>query len=332
MRVAARPDALVVRSATDGRQIARHAARQRDAAAATPRPISASTAPTCTRCCWRRCAAAARSRSTPARASPQVVARGDTVCVVEHRDTGLGGRRADRRRRPLEHGALPAWWRIRRRRAPPATPPGARWSSSRRCRRRCAARRSASGSGRGCMRWPTRCAAARRSMSWCWPKRRRPAMRATGTRPPACPRCRRPPAAPAPALQALLEAVPSWRAWTLSDRPPLTGPAADGRRAHRTGGRCGASDAALPGAGRGHGDRGRAWRWPTRSTAASSAAVPAALARYAEARWAAQRPGAGAGAAQRRDLPCHRPGARGPRCGAAAARRPAARRALALRR
>ncbi|MBO9515109.1 MAG: FAD-dependent monooxygenase [Variovorax sp.] len=26
------------------------------------------------------------------------------------------------------------------------------------------------------------------------------------------------------ALQALLEAIPSWRAWTLNDRPPLTGP------------------------------------------------------------------------------------------------------------
>lgn len=87
-----------------------------------------------------------------------------------------------------------------------------------------------------------------------------------------------------PSLQALLEAMPSWRSWTLSDRPPLTGPQemADERVAL-------AGDAAHPmlpylaqGAGMAIED---AVALADALDGGAADVVPAALARYAEARW-----------------------------------------------
>jgi len=85
-------------------------------------------------------------------------------------------------------------------------------------------------------------------------------------------------------LQALLEAVPQWRAWTLSDRPPLEGPAQmAGDRLALVG------DAAHPmlpylaqGAGMAIED---AVALAEALDGGGSDQVPAALARYAEARW-----------------------------------------------
>jgi len=85
-------------------------------------------------------------------------------------------------------------------------------------------------------------------------------------------------------LQALLDAMPAWRAWTLSDRPPLTGPqqmaservALVGDAAHpmlpylAQGAGMAIEDAVVLADALGGGP---------------SEAVPAALARYAEARW-----------------------------------------------
>ena len=106
VRIAARPDALVVRSA-DARRVRSPACRSATrCCTAMARPISACIAPTCMRCCWPRCAAPAPSRSPPARASTQVVARGDdAVCASSTEHPRLGGRCAGRRRRPVEHGA-----------------------------------------------------------------------------------------------------------------------------------------------------------------------------------------------------------------------------------
>ncbi|MDM0077760.1 FAD-dependent monooxygenase [Variovorax sp. J2P1-59] len=85
-------------------------------------------------------------------------------------------------------------------------------------------------------------------------------------------------------LQALLEAVPSWRAWTLSDRPPLTGPhEMAGERVALAG------DAAHPmlpylaqGAGMAIED---AVALAEALDGGAAPEVPAALARYAAARW-----------------------------------------------
>jgi salicylate hydroxylase len=85
-------------------------------------------------------------------------------------------------------------------------------------------------------------------------------------------------------LQALLEAVPSWRAWTLNDRPPLTGPhQMAGERIALTG------DAAHPmlpylaqGAGMAIED---AVALAEALDGGSAAQVPAAFARYAQERW-----------------------------------------------
>jgi salicylate hydroxylase len=85
-------------------------------------------------------------------------------------------------------------------------------------------------------------------------------------------------------LQALLEAVPSWRAWTLSDRPPLTGPAQmAGERVALVG------DAAHPmlpylaqGAGMAIED---AVALADALDGGDAAQVPDALSRYAAARW-----------------------------------------------
>jgi salicylate hydroxylase len=85
-------------------------------------------------------------------------------------------------------------------------------------------------------------------------------------------------------LQALLEAVPSWRAWTLNDRPPLTGPRQmAGERVALTG------DAAHPmlpylaqGAGMAIED---AVALADALDGGAAAEVPAAFARYASARW-----------------------------------------------
>jgi salicylate hydroxylase len=85
-------------------------------------------------------------------------------------------------------------------------------------------------------------------------------------------------------LQALLEAVPSWRAWTLNDRPPLTGPRQmAGERVALTG------DAAHPmlpylaqGAGMAIED---AVALAEALDGGNAAEVPAAFARYASARW-----------------------------------------------
>lgn len=85
-------------------------------------------------------------------------------------------------------------------------------------------------------------------------------------------------------LQALLEAVPSWRAWTLNDRPPLTGPhQMAGERIALVG------DAAHPmlpylaqGAGMAIED---AVALADALDGGSAAQVPAAFARYADERW-----------------------------------------------
>lgn len=85
-------------------------------------------------------------------------------------------------------------------------------------------------------------------------------------------------------LQALLEAMPSWGAWTLSDRPPLVGPQQmAGERVALVG------DAAHPmlpylaqGAGMAIED---AVALADALNGCVSDAVPAALARYADARW-----------------------------------------------
>lgn len=85
-------------------------------------------------------------------------------------------------------------------------------------------------------------------------------------------------------LQALLEAVPGWRAWTLSDRPPLTSAA---EMAHERVALVG--DAAHPmvpylaqGAGMAIED---ATALAEALGEGDAADVPAAFARYAEARW-----------------------------------------------
>jgi len=85
-------------------------------------------------------------------------------------------------------------------------------------------------------------------------------------------------------LQALLEAVPGWRAWTLNDRPPLVGASQmAGERIALAG------DAAHPmlpylaqGAGMAIED---AVALAEALDGGDAAAVPAAFARYAEARW-----------------------------------------------
>ncbi|MBP6893781.1 MAG: FAD-dependent monooxygenase [Gammaproteobacteria bacterium] len=86
-------------------------------------------------------------------------------------------------------------------------------------------------------------------------------------------------------LRALLDAVPAWRAWTLCDRTPLTGPQemVDGRVALL-------GDAAHPmlpylaqGAGMAIED---AVTLAQQLSGCTSAEVPQALARYAQARWA----------------------------------------------
>ncbi|RZL93634.1 MAG: FAD-dependent oxidoreductase [Variovorax sp.] len=85
-------------------------------------------------------------------------------------------------------------------------------------------------------------------------------------------------------LQALLEAVPSWRAWTLSDRPPLTGPQQmAGERIALVGD---AAHPMLPYLAQGAGmaiEDGVALA--DALDGSETAEVPAALARYAEARW-----------------------------------------------
>jgi len=85
-------------------------------------------------------------------------------------------------------------------------------------------------------------------------------------------------------LQALLEAVPSWRAWTLNDRPPLTGPRQMARERIALVG-----DAAHPmlpylaqGAGMAIED---AVTLADVLDGGSAAQVSAAFARYAEERW-----------------------------------------------
>ncbi len=88
----------------------------------------------------------------------------------------------------------------------------------------------------------------------------------------------------APALQALLEAMPSWGAWTLCDRPPLTGPKQ--MAADRVGLVGDAAHPMLPylaqGAGMAIED---AVALADAFGGAASPEVPAALARYAAARW-----------------------------------------------
>jgi salicylate hydroxylase len=87
-----------------------------------------------------------------------------------------------------------------------------------------------------------------------------------------------------PALQALLEAAPTWRGWTLSDRAPMSGPQQmAGERIALLG------DAAHPmlpymaqGAGMAIED---ALALAEVLAGAQSAQIPVALARYAEARW-----------------------------------------------
>ncbi|MBS0426756.1 MAG: FAD-dependent monooxygenase [Proteobacteria bacterium] len=88
-----------------------------------------------------------------------------------------------------------------------------------------------------------------------------------------------------PQLQALLEAMPAWRAWSLHDRPPLTGA---GQMANERIALLG--DAAHPmlpylaqGAGMAIED---AMALAEALKGVARAEVPAALARYAEARWA----------------------------------------------
>lgn len=85
-------------------------------------------------------------------------------------------------------------------------------------------------------------------------------------------------------LQALLEAVPSWRAWTLNDRPPLSGPAQMATERVALVG-----DAAHPmlpymaqGAGMAIED---AVALADALDGGGTAEVPAALASYAESRW-----------------------------------------------
>jgi salicylate hydroxylase len=88
-------------------------------------------------------------------------------------------------------------------------------------------------------------------------------------------------------LQALIEAMPGWRAWTLCDRAPLAGPAdmARGRTAL-------AGDAAHPmlpymaqGAGMAIEDAVALADALGDGGGVTSADVPAALSRYAAARW-----------------------------------------------
>ena len=86
-------------------------------------------------------------------------------------------------------------------------------------------------------------------------------------------------------LQSLLDAMPAWRAWSLGDRAPMTGPA---DMAHERVALVG--DAAHPmvpylaqGAGMAIED---AVALPDAMADADAADVPAAFARYAEARWA----------------------------------------------
>jgi len=88
-----------------------------------------------------------------------------------------------------------------------------------------------------------------------------------------------------PPLQALLEAVPAWRAWSLHDRPPLAGSQAMARERIALLG-----DAAHPmlpylaqGAGMAIED---AAALAEALAGADGEAVPAALTRYAQARWA----------------------------------------------
>ena len=87
-----------------------------------------------------------------------------------------------------------------------------------------------------------------------------------------------------PALQALLEAVPDWRAWTLNDRPPLAGPSQmAGERIALVGD---AAHPMLPYLAQGAGmaiEDGMALAEAL--DGGEGAAVPAALMRFAEARW-----------------------------------------------
>jgi salicylate hydroxylase len=85
-------------------------------------------------------------------------------------------------------------------------------------------------------------------------------------------------------LQALLEAVPDWRAWTLNDRPPLAGPSQmAGERIALVGD---AAHPMLPYLAQGAGmaiEDGVALAEAL--DGGEGAAVPAALMRFAEARW-----------------------------------------------
>jgi len=87
-----------------------------------------------------------------------------------------------------------------------------------------------------------------------------------------------------PALQALLEAMPSWRAWTLSDRAPLTGP--EQMASERVALAGDAAHPMLPYLAQGAGmaiEDGVALAEAL--DGGNAAAVPAALAHYAAARW-----------------------------------------------
>jgi len=107
---------------------------------------------------------------------------------------------------------------------------------------------------------------------------------------------------------------PAGRAWTLSDRAPVASAADMAPRARRAGGRCRAPDGSLPRARRGPWRSKTRWRWPMRSANGSAARSARCTSRaYADARWARNATGAGAGPAQRRDLPCHGRGAPGAR-------------------
>ena len=177
--------------------------------------------------------------------------RGDRVVVQTEGRQDHRGRRADRRRRPVVGGAQPAGRRRQAARLRPHRLPR-RDSAGRRCRSICARTTWCCGRGRRRTWCTIRCIAAR-STTW-WSCSTAAATRRAGTPTAIRRELRERFAGQHPKVREFLAMANEWKMWVLCDREPDQpldpGPRDPARRR-------GAPDAAIPGAGRLHGDRGR---------------------------------------------------------------------------
>ncbi len=130
-------------------------------------------------------------------------------------------------------------------------------------------------------------------------------------------------------VRTMLGKIEEWRMWVLCDREPIKNWS---RGRDDAAGRCRAPDAAIPGAGRGHGDGGRGL--PRRHGGRARRRFRRRLPRLSGGALSAHRAGADHGARLWRDLSRRRRGARSPQPVARRAHAPAryGRHGLALRR